>query len=64
MGMWTRSLVVVYRVYHGPTKMEGNTTCRASRTRELDTDGQREIMTGLCSRAAKGGDGVSELSRR
>jgi hypothetical protein len=24
MGLWTQSSVVVYRVYHGPTEMEGD----------------------------------------
>jgi hypothetical protein len=47
MGLWTRLLVVVYRVYHGPAKMEGGVVCRSSahggsRMRELDIAGERE----------------------
>jgi hypothetical protein len=47
MGLWTRSSVVVYRFYPGPTEMEGYVTCSSSarggsRTRELDVVGQRD----------------------
>jgi hypothetical protein len=63
MGLWIRSSVVVYRVYHGLAEMEGGmarhiSTRGGSRTQELDAAGQREITAGLCSRAAKGGGGV------
>jgi hypothetical protein len=30
MGLWTRSSVVVYRVYHGPAGMEGGKASRSS----------------------------------
>jgi hypothetical protein len=47
MGMWTRTLVVVYQVYCGQAGMETGKASRSlmregSWTRELDAAGQRE----------------------
>jgi hypothetical protein len=47
MCMWTRTLVVVYRVYYGHARMETGKASRSlvrggSMTWELDATGQRE----------------------
>jgi hypothetical protein len=47
MGMWTRTLVVVYQVYCGQAGMETGKASRSlmhegSWTRELNAAGQRE----------------------
>jgi hypothetical protein len=65
MGMWTRTLVVVYQVYCGQAGMETGKASRSlmhegSWTRELNAAGQRERereierMAGLCSRVVAG----------